>query len=208
MPFTQIIKFTVAENAVESFQSALLVQHTHTQAEQGSVATRFYQDNSNPSVFFAYERWENVSAVKFHQEQSYTQHFMTVAKSALLLEPVVITLEDTNPSPMAPISAAEDDPRFNIFFIFKIKPGTKEKLLEQFKHHITNTRNEAGCLLFDLYTVEGDDETLVVYEHWRKESDVWDIHFKQPYAIETGELMAECVIGELDQYMSFVTQFA
>jgi hypothetical protein len=34
---------------------------------------------------------------------------------------------------------------------------------------------------FDLYTVD-DQGTLAVYEQWRKESDVWDIYFNQPYA--------------------------
>jgi quinol monooxygenase YgiN len=70
---------------------------------------------------------------------------------------------------------------------------TKERILEaaeendrsihdvaRFEEHITNARKEEECLQFDLYTIDGQDDTLAVYEHWRKESDVWDIHFKQP----------------------------
>lgn len=122
-----------------------------------------------------------------------------------------MTLNDTTPSPLHennPKSANEEDDIFIIFFIFKIKPGYREKILNQFKIHVPNTRaQEAGNIIFDLYTVEGQDDTFAVYEHWRKESDVWDIHFNQPYAVETGKLMNEAVVGELEQYMNFVTEF-
>ncbi|XQF93177.1 hypothetical protein ACOBV9_03420 [Pseudoalteromonas espejiana] len=45
-----------------------------------------------------------------------------------------------------------------------------------------------------------------MYEHWRSESDLWDIHFNQPYSIETGELLEQAVIGDMKQYMSFVSE--
>jgi len=63
-------------------------------------------------------------------------------------------------------------------------------------------------LLFDLFTINGNDDTLAVYEHWRKESDVWDIHFNQPYSKVTGALMEKAVVGDMNQYMNFVTQIA
>jgi quinol monooxygenase YgiN len=84
----------------------------------------------------------------------------------------------------------------------------QDSFVAQFKEHIAHTRQEHGNLLFDLYTIDNDDQTLVVYEHWRQESDVWDIHFQQPYAKVTGALMAEGVIGDMEQYMNFVTQIA
>lgn len=79
-------------------------------------------------------------------------------------------------------------------------------MIAQFEKHITHTKNEAGNILFDLYTVDGSDDELVVYEHWRKESDVWDIHFHQPYAEETGALMEKAVVGDMKQHMNFVTE--
>ena len=94
-----------------------------------------------------------------------------------------------------------------MFCILKIDTDYKAELLTQFEAHITQTRQqEQGNLLFDLYTVENQEDTLVIYEHWRKESDLWDIHFSQPYVIETAQLMEKAVIGEIKQYMSFVTE--
>lgn len=208
MAFTQVIKFNVKPDFVEKFKHALSISVKGTIEEEGNLAIRIYQDSKNLSVFFAYERWINKEAMAIHQRQPYIKTLIELAASALATPPNVYDLEDTSPAPIEPLEADLNDPKFDIFFIFKIKPGSRDKLLAQFKHHISNTRTEPGCLLFDLYTVKDDEETLVVYEHWRKESDVWDIHFKQPYAMETGKLMEEYVVGDMQKYMNFVTKIA
>ncbi|MDO6561787.1 putative quinol monooxygenase [Amphritea sp. 1_MG-2023] len=205
MAFTQIIKFSIKPEFSEAFAAALSVNKKGVAQEPGNLEMRLYRDNANPNLFFAYDRWQDEAALATHMQQPYTKELLALAEQAQDKPIEVFTVNDTQPAPIALKQANPEDPLFNIFFIFKIKPGSREKLIQQFEKHITHTRTEDGCLLFDLYTVEGDDETLVVYEHWRKESDVWDIHFKQPYAMETGALMEECVIGELEQYMNFVS---
>jgi len=48
-----------------------------------------------------------------------------------------------------------------------------EKLLSQFEIHIIKTcSEEEGNIIFDLYIIDGQEYTLAVYGHWRKESDV------------------------------------
>ncbi|WP_206542920.1 putative quinol monooxygenase [Lacinutrix algicola] len=132
---------------------------------------------------------------------------MEVGQTALQMAPDFYFLGDTNPLPDHSKSANPEDEVFIIFFIFKLKTEFRSQLLNQFEDHITHTRKEEkGNILFDLYTVDDQDDTLAVYEHWRKESDVWDIHFHQPYAEKTGKLMEEAVIGDLKQYMNFVTE--
>lgn len=208
MVFTQVIKFNVKPEFKDEFKQTLQINKQGTAQEPGNLAMRIYQDNSDPNTFFAYDRWADKAAAQSHLQQSYTQKLISLIDTVLTEAPQVYNVEDTDPAPVALLEADPQDPRFNIVFIFKIKPGTCDQLLAQFKEHITHTRTEAGCLLFDLYKVEGDEDTLVVYEHWRKESDVWDIHFNQPYAVETGKLMEACVVGDMQQYMNFVTQIA
>jgi hypothetical protein len=53
----------------------------------------------------------------------------------------------------------------------------------------------------------GADDTLAVYEHWRKESDVWDVHFEQPYSVVMGALVQEAVVGDMAQYVNLVVEF-
>ena len=208
MAITKLIKFNVKPDHSDTFKNALLDNKKGTESEVGCLEMRLYVDNTNPNLFFVYERWLDDSAFASHATQVYTQRMLALFDSALAEPAEFIDLSDTQPAPIALKPAAKDDPLFNIIFVFKIKAGMQDRFVAQFKEHITHTRQEHGNLLFDLYTIDNDDQTLVVYEHWRRESDVWDIHFQQPYAKVTGALMEEGVIGNMEQYMNFVTQIA
>jgi quinol monooxygenase YgiN len=206
----QIVKFDVKPEFITEFKAALIADKKGAEQEIGSLELSLFQDNKQPNLFFAYERWQDQAAIDAHMAEPYTAKVLELAEAASQSPVEVMNLGETTPAPLYdanPNTANPEDYVFIIFFIFKIKEGYREKLLAQFENHIANTRSEEpGNILFDLYTIDGQNDTLAVYEHWRKESDVWDIHFNQPYAVETGKLMGEAVVGELDQYMNFVTE--
>lgn len=202
---TRIIKFNVKPTELEAFQAAFKAAKVETDKEPGAVDIHLFVDNSDPQTFFAYESFRDEKAMEWHGEQPYVATlFAYLGHTETVVVPMF--LGETNPKPVPAKEASPDDDVFVIFFNFKFKPEYRDKLLAQFETHIGHSRNEAGNLLFDLYTIDGVDDEFMVYEHWRKESDVWDVHFKQPYAVETGALMAEAVIGDLEQYMTFVTE--
>lgn len=202
----QIVKFTVKPDQADTFKTTLLANKHRAMREPGFHEMRLFADKKDPNIIFAYERLQDKAALAHHMAQPATKAMLELAPSALAVAPEVLSLGETAPAPDHSKQPSPEDDVFVIFFIFKIKPGYRERVLAQFDEHITHTRTEAGNILFDLYTVEGAADTLVVYEHWRKESDVWDVHFKQPYAEVTGALLGEAVEGDLDQYMSFVTE--
>lgn len=201
-----IIKFTVKPAHTEAFKNVLLENKKGSEQEAGFRGMNLFVDNKNPNIIFAYDSWKDEAALESHKQTVHAQNMMQLAEIALESLPEIMMLGETNPTP-APVKFlnSEDEP-FVIFFIFKIKEEYRERLLNRFEIHIENTRKEQGNLLFDLYTVNGVNDTLVVYEHWRTASDVWDIHMKQPYSEITGALMNEAVVGDLEQYMSFVTE--
>jgi quinol monooxygenase YgiN len=207
----QIVKFDVKPEHAATFKAALVENKKGADQETGCLELKLFVDNANPSLFFAYERFEDEAAVAHHTQQPYTQRAFELMEIALQSPADVLKLGETTPAPLYeanPKKANPEDELFIIFFIFKIKDGYRENLLKQFEKHVECTRREEeGNILFDLYTIDGQDDTLAVYEHWRKESDVWDIHFNQPYAVETGQLMHEAVVGDLEPYMNFVTEF-
>ncbi|WP_121627908.1 putative quinol monooxygenase [Poseidonibacter antarcticus] len=202
----KIVKFDVKPEYIESFKTALLNDKENTKKELGCVEFRVYVDNKNPSLFFTYERFIDQAAFENHLNQDYVKELEKLIPVVLSTPVKFLSLGETNPLPIALKEANKEDDEFVIFFEFKFKDGYKDKLIQRFGKHIPETRKEKGNLLFDLFTIEGQDDTLMVYEHWRKESDVWDIHFKQPYAEITGALMNESVVGNLEQYMNFVTE--
>jgi len=208
---TQLIKFDIKTEHIETFKTALLNDQKGATRDSGCLEMRLFQDKKQPNLLFAYERFKGNAALTHHAEQAYSKAVLDLVESSSQSLPQVMKLNETNPAPLHENnqkSLHDEDELFIIFFIFKIKPEYRERLLTQFTTHVTRTRNEeAGNIIFDLYMVEGQNDTLAVYEHWRKESDVWDIHFNQPYAVETGKLMHEAVVGDLEQYMNFVIEF-
>lgn len=202
----KIVKFNVKPEYTETFKAALLNDKMKAQREDGCIEFRLYVDNKNPNLFFTYERFIDKQAFDTHMDQDYVQEIEKLAAASLSSPVEFLSLGETNPLPIPLKEANKEDDEFVIFFQFKFKDGYKDKLIERFGKHIPETRKEKGNLLFDLFTIDGQDDTLMVYEHWRKESDVWDIHFKQPYAEITGALMNESVVGNLEQYMNFVTE--
>ncbi|MCL1067537.1 antibiotic biosynthesis monooxygenase [Shewanella olleyana] len=204
----QIVKFTVKPEYQAEFKAALLANKQGTASEAGNIEMKLFVDNQNPNVFFAFERWENQAAIEHHMAMPYTSAMIALFENSLEKPLELFNLGETTPLPVALKPANPEDDVFVILFIFKINPDMRQQLLTQFEEHITQTRKEPGNLLFDLYTVEDDDSTIAVYEHWRKESDVWDIHFNQPYSKVTGALMEQAVIGDMNQYMNFVTEIS
>ncbi|GAB0111410.1 putative quinol monooxygenase [Pseudoalteromonas distincta] len=207
---TQIVKFNIKDEYINQFKALLEDDKQGAKAETGLLEMRLYQDKNAPGVFFAYERFENQNAVDYHGAQVYTQALLQVLPEISQSAPEVMLLETTAPAPLYesnPKTISPEDDVFILFFIFKIKPSFKEQLIEHFETHVEQTRiQEPGNLVFDLYSIENNNDTLVVYEHWRNESALWDIHFNQPYALETAKLLEQAVIGDMKQYMSFVTE--
>ncbi|QXP57978.1 antibiotic biosynthesis monooxygenase [Cellulophaga sp. HaHa_2_95] len=202
-----IVKFTAKPEYKDTFAATLKEAQAATQKEVGNKEIRVFVSKAEDNVFFVYERWADKAAITAHDNEPHTKKLIEVGQTALQSAPDFYFLGDTNPLPDHSKSANPEDDVFIIFFIFKIRTEFRKALIEQFENHITHTRKEEeGNILFDLYTVDNQEDTLAVYEHWRKESDVWDIHFNQPYAVKTGKLMEEAVIGDLKQYMNFVTE--
>lgn len=201
-----IAKFTVKPAYVDTFKAALKLNKKGALKEAGCLQMDLFVDVKEGNTFFVYERWADEAALDFHKKQTYTQALVEIAESALQVVPEFLKLGTTMPLPIPAKSPNAEDELCIIFFIFKFDGAYRERLLKQFENHIENTRKEEANLLFDLYTIEGSNDILAVYEHWRNEAAIWDIHFKQPYSEVTGALLKEALIGDMEQYMNFVTE--
>lgn len=205
---TQIIKFTVKDKYQADFHQALLENKAGTALEANNMSMALFVDKKDPTIFFAHECWADQAAIDHHIMQPYTQKVLTLCQKALAEAPQVLNLNEAKPKALTPKLPSPNnvDERCIVFFIFNIDSQYHQPLLNQFEKHITHTRKEEGNLLFNLYTVEGDNTTLAVYEHWKNEAVLWDFHFQQSYAQETGALMEKAVIGDIPQYMHFVRE--
>ncbi len=75
-----------------------------------------------------------------------------------------------------------------------IKPGTAVDVFAAVGPCIEATRNEAGCLSYDLNQSLTDENTLVFVERWKSRADL-NQHFKQPHMVEWREKGAQYIDG-------------
>jgi len=201
-----IVKLTAKPEGKAELMDALKANKKGSEQEAGFIGMRLFEDNNNPNIIFVIDSWKDEEALESHKQTPHVQNMLKVAQTTLACPPQIFDMGETYPLPVEAKEPNPEDKLFIIFFIFKIKEEYREQLLKQFETHVENTRKEEGCLLFDFYTVNGVNDTLVVYEHWRNESAVWDIHMNQPYSKITRALMEKAVVGDMKQYMSFVTE--
>lgn len=61
-----------------------------------------------------------------------------------------------------------------------IKPGSKQSVIDAATPCIAATRNEPGCLRYDLNADVQDENKLVFIEEWKTRDDLTK-HFEQPH---------------------------
>lgn len=205
---TQISKFFVKTENRTNFKAALLRKKQVADSDQDYTEMRLFQDDEDPNIIFVYERMLDDATLKTHQKTDVSVAVAQMVETAMTAEPDIISLRDTFPEPDHTKHPNPEDDVSAVFFIFKLHEEFHVRVVERFETHLKLTREEQGCILLDLYTVRDDKSRLAVYELWRQKSDLTDIHFNLEFAKETGALLNEAVVGNLGQYMNFVTEFS
>ncbi|WBX86197.1 putative quinol monooxygenase [Sphingosinicella microcystinivorans] len=72
------------------------------------------------------------------------------------------------------------------FVNFQAKPGKDTELGQALAALVEPTRNESGCIRYDLYS--GDGGRWSVHEIWRDEAAI-QFHLEQPYIVDFIEKM-------------------
>lgn len=199
---SRIIKFVVKPEQVGLVRQTLLLRKTDADLDKDVETTRLFFDEAAENEIYVYQRMRNRSTAT--RLDALAGH--GVPLDALEAPEVVLNLNDTVPAPDHTKQGDPDDPLCWVFFFPKLKPGYHDKVVERFKTHVKLTREEPGNLILDMYTVEGDQDALAVYELWRKRNDLDVLHFDLPFAKETGKLLGQAVDGDIPSYIKYVTE--
>ncbi|MEM9733649.1 MAG: putative quinol monooxygenase [Pseudomonadota bacterium] len=62
------------------------------------------------------------------------------------------------------------------------RPGTLESVMEEAHACIAETRKEDGCIAYDFFQSQTDENQMVFVERWRDRAAL-DAHFKTPHLI-------------------------
>ena len=61
---------------------------------------------------------------------------------------------------------------------------------------VDRTRQEAGCISYDVHRSNDDPNLWMMFEHWTGQ-DALDAHFEQPYMVELKTKLPELLKGKL-----------
>nr|WP_320118893.1 antibiotic biosynthesis monooxygenase [uncultured Marinifilum sp.] len=205
--FNLLAKFTVKPQSVPEFMEACVHSLKESRKEAGNIEMKLFADKKKSNVFYVYSRWDNAVAYEFHKTLPHSKNIANVAKATLVKVPEIMPLGATLPATVRGAKQVNSEDQVEtLFFIFKIKEGYRDRIIKRFETHVEHSRTEEGNLLFEFYTIEGDENTFLVYEKWRNPDAVWKTHMNQPYSKLTGSLINEALVGEMEQYLNFVTE--
>ncbi|MDQ7781744.1 MAG: putative quinol monooxygenase [Desulfomonilaceae bacterium] len=88
------------------------------------------------------------------------------------------------------------DKKITVIANFRAKPGMEDKVREAVMNLVGPTRNEAGCINYDLHVSLQDKGRLMLYENWIGKKAL-DEHLEMPYLkdflVKSGDILAEPV---------------
>lgn len=203
----QIKTFSVNPDTLDDFKNALVAAKAVADADPGFVEMRLFTGIDEPTSVYVYERLTDNTALQRHTGSAEAKAVQALTGTALQGPHSALVLSETVPAPDHSKLPDPDDDVCFVFFIFKVKESHHDKVIKRFETHVELTRAEPGNLFLDLYTVDGDRGTLAVYEQFRQQSDLDEVHFSLDFAKETGLLLGEAVIGDVGEYIKYVTEF-
>lgn len=80
---------------------------------------------------------------------------------------------------------------------FRAKPGQEVRLLEELKRLLGPTREESGCIVYELHQSKTEPGIFVFYENWTNQAAL-DAHFKTPHFQALQKLVPELAEGPPD----------
>ena len=85
---------------------------------------------------------------------------------------------------------------YNIYVIFDCVPGKREEYIKTLKSEgiVDAVRNEDGCIKYDYYYSEKDENQIVLVEIWKSKKHQ-EIHIEQPHMARLRELKPQYVLS-------------
>lgn len=104
--------------------------------------------------------------------------------------------------------ATDPSTEVTVMLILDFKEGGASEVLRQMVPEVRRTREEEGCIAFDLFRVDDQPDRVVVFERWRSQADL-DLHWRQDYTRRVLALFEQTLLqpprrGESELYLTDV----
>lgn len=87
--------------------------------------------------------------------------------------------------------------KLTVIATMRAKPGKEATLQDFLLKLVEHTRQEAGCIDYDLLRLQDDPSVFVMYENWTDRAAL-DQHAQMPYMHELGAALPELLRSPLE----------
>lgn len=91
---------------------------------------------------------------------------------------------------------------YTIYVVFKCVKDKREEYIEKLKKEgiVDAIRNEDGCIQYDFYLSEKDNDEILLIEAWESKKHQ-EIHLEQPHMVRLREIKPDFVLStELGEF--------
>jgi len=156
-PWAVLAQFVTDAKRKDSVHNALL------KLGQGSLTYRVHQLKTNPAAFYSLSTWSD--------QKMLDDHILQALSVPDLVGPVSVTRARMLSPPNTAESKATINSSSQITLVpfFIIKKGEIETVKNAHLSVVDSTRNEPGCIDYDLYQAE-DPSVMFFYENWTNQA--------------------------------------
>jgi quinol monooxygenase YgiN len=79
----------------------------------------------------------------------------------------------------------------------RAKKGLESRLRQELQKLVAPTRNEGGCINYDLHESAEEAGLFLFYENWKSQADL-DAHFQTPHLLAWRKISPELLEGALE----------
>lgn len=206
---TILSTFDIKPEGIDHFIKAMVENQEQVRKETGNLEMRMFQDVNQPSKFFVFGRTSGRAGLEAHEEEVEDRGIEQEVAGTLNEAPVTRWLGLTSQGAEYGLRDRQQEAdELIVFALFDFKPGYRDRVLAQYDKQVPLVRQDDANILFDVYTLEGEDDKLVVYERWVNQALAQEFATTKPISIETGKLLAEAVKGDLPDYLFTLSEIS
>ena len=150
--------------------------------ENGNLDYDLYQVIDKPWAFYVLANWAGRDAADAHLTSTHVRDFVAAHTEMDLAAPPTRTrarmLSRPNADPNRP-RPVPNSHQLTFFPFFSIRPGQLDPVREALLGAVESTRDEPGCLDYDLYQAYDDPTALFYRENWTGQAAL-DEHMNTP----------------------------
>ncbi|HEX8007138.1 MAG TPA: putative quinol monooxygenase [Trebonia sp.] len=180
-------------------------------AAPGNLSYDLHRLKNNPAAFYVLANWADQAAFDRQAVSTQARAFLDGQAVSDLVAPPMLTyarpLSRPDARPDRPQATADSPAQVTLVPFFTIKPSAVDAVRRAHLEMLEPTREEPGCLGYDLYQSRENSAVMFFYENW-SDSHALATHMNTPnfYRYVRGEVDPRLVVPWTAHMMALVSQ--